>query len=155
MFSSKEWSWLIVFVLLLASGTSGQEKSVRPGINDSFRSPDVSQFQQRFETESREVYKSRNEIVAATQTKAGMTVADIGAGTGLFTRLFAESVGPEGRVIAVDISKSFLEHVERTSREAGFKNVEAQVCTDDSMGLQPSRSTLRSFVTRIITSNSH
>ena len=137
MFSSKEWSWLIVFVLLLASGTSGQEKSVRPGINDSFRSPDVSQFQQRFETESREVYKSRNEIVAATQTKAGMTVADIGAGTGLFTRLFAESVGPEGRVIAVDISKSFLEHVERTSREAGFKNVEAQVCTDDSMGLQP------------------
>lgn len=133
----KQSSWLIVYVLVLVSGTSAQEKSVRPGINDSFRSPDVSQFQQRFETESREVYKSRLEIVAATQIKAGMTVADIGAGTGLFTRLFAESVGPEGRVIAVDISKAFLEHIERTSREAGFKNVETQVCTDDSTGLQP------------------
>lgn len=137
MFSSKQSSWLIVLVLLAASGTSAQEKSVRPGINDSFRSPDVSQFQQRFEIESREVYKLRAEIVAAAQIKSGVTVADIGAGTGLFTRLFAESVGPEGRVIAVDISKSFLEHIERTSREAGFKNVETQVCTDDSTGLQP------------------
>lgn len=137
MFSRKQSSWLIVCVLLAASGASAQEKSVRPGINDSFRSPDVSQFQQRFETESREVYKSRADIVAAAQIKSGITVADIGAGTGLFTRLFAESVGPEGRVIAVDISKDFLEHIERTSRDAGFKNVETQVCTDDSTGLQP------------------
>lgn len=132
----------ILFVVLLPTSTTtsfGQEKSVRPGINDSFRSPDVSQFQQRFETESREVYKARREIVTAMQIKSGMTVADIGAGTGLFTRLFAESVGPEGRVIAVDISKAFLDHVDRTSREAGFKNVETQVCTDDATGLQAAR----------------
>jgi intracellular sulfur oxidation DsrE/DsrF family protein len=31
----------------------------------------------------------------------------------------------------------FLEHIERTSREAGFKNVETQLCSDDSTGLQP------------------
>jgi ubiquinone/menaquinone biosynthesis C-methylase UbiE/intracellular sulfur oxidation DsrE/DsrF family protein len=134
MFSPKRFHWLVV-ILFITGVTSAQEKSVRPGINESFRAPDVSQFQQRFETESREVYKSREEIVAALGLKPGMTVADIGAGTGLFTRLFAEEVGPEGRVIAVDISKNFLEHIERTSREAGIKNIETQLCTDDSTGL--------------------
>ena len=125
-----------ILLLTIATSSLAQDKSLRPGINDSFRSPDVSQFQQRFETESREVFKNRHEIVAASRIKPGMTVADIGAGTGLFTRLFAESVGPEGRVIAVDISKTFLEHIERSSIEAGFKNVETQLATMDSTGLQ-------------------
>lgn len=126
-----------ILLIVITTRSFGQEKSLRPGINDSFRSPDVSQFQQRFETESREVFKNRQEIVAASQIKPGMTVADIGAGTGLFTRLFAEAVGPEGRVVAVDISKAFLEHVERSSRKAGLKNVETQMGTMDSTGLQP------------------
>ena len=125
-----------ILLLTIATSSLAQDKSLRPGINDSFRSPDVSQFQQRFETESREVFKNRHEIVAAARIKPGMTVADVGAGTGLFTRLFAESVGPEGRVIAVDISKTFLEHIERSSIEAGFKNVETQLATMDSTGLQ-------------------
>ena len=40
-----------------------------------------------------------------------MAVADIGAGTGLFTRLFAEKVGPAGKVYAVDIATRFLDHI--------------------------------------------
>jgi ubiquinone/menaquinone biosynthesis C-methylase UbiE/intracellular sulfur oxidation DsrE/DsrF family protein len=137
MVTCRQSIWLIASLVMCVSAGMAQEKSVRPGVNDSFRAPDVAQFQQRFETESREVYKSRLEIVAALKLKSGTTVADIGAGTGLFTRLFAESVGMEGRVIAVDISKKFLEHIDRTSREAGLKNVETQVCTDDETGLMP------------------
>ena len=48
----------------------------------------------KFETESRENYAHRHEIIAALELKPGMAVADVGAGTGLFTRLFAEKVGP-------------------------------------------------------------
>lgn len=114
-----------------------QEKSVKPGINAPFRDPDVKEFQGKFEVESREVFARRNEIVKACKIKPGMTIADIGAGTGLFTRLFSEATGPEGRVVAVDIARKFLDHIEKNSRESGQRNVETLLCTADSTELPP------------------
>ncbi len=129
---------LAMLVLLLgATPFYGQEQSVKPGINDSFRDPDLKEFQGKFEVESREVYAERKEIVAACQLKPGQVVADIGAGTGLFTRLFAAAVGKNGRVIAVDISQKFLDHIQRTSREAELPNVQTLLCTADSTELPP------------------
>jgi predicted methyltransferase len=115
----------------------GQDTSVKPGINDTFKNPNAKEFVERFEIESREVFARREDIVAACQIKPGQTVADIGSGTGLFTRLFARQTGPSGRVIAVDIAQNFLDHVSRTSIEAGFKNVQTKLCTADSTGLDP------------------
>lgn len=122
-------------VLGLTGQLSAQEKSVRPGINDNFKNPNAKQFVERFETESREVFAKRQEIADACPIKPGQTVADIGAGTGLFTRIFSEKVGPEGKVIAVDIAKNFLEHIEKVSGDLGQKNVSTQLCTADSTGL--------------------
>lgn len=114
-----------------------QEKSVKPGINDSFRDPDPKQFTERFEIESREVFAKRKEILAAIKLKPTDVVADIGAGTGLFTRLFASSRDPDGRVIAVDIAQKFLDHIEVTCREQNLRNVETLLCKDDSTELPP------------------
>jgi ubiquinone/menaquinone biosynthesis C-methylase UbiE/intracellular sulfur oxidation DsrE/DsrF family protein len=108
---------------------------VKPGINDPFRDPDVKEFTDRFEVESREVYTRRREIVAACQIEAGQIIADIGAGTGLFTRMFSEAVGADGRVIAVDIAQKFLDHIQETSRAAGQRNVETLLCKADSTEL--------------------
>jgi SAM-dependent methyltransferase len=132
--------YIFAFVICAITPTSGawsQEKSVNPGINDSFRDPDVQEFIGRFEVESRELFARRHEIVAACQIKPGQTVADIGAGTGLFTRLFSDAVGKNGRVIAVEISQKFLDHIQATSREAGQRNVDTQLATADSTGLPP------------------
>lgn len=130
---------LVIFTLCLSVPVAGfsQEKSVKPGINDSFRNPNVSEFTERFEIESREVFALRDEILKNCEIKPGSTVADIGAGTGLFTRLFSKAVGPQGQVVAVDISSNFLEHIRTTSRELGLKNVDTLLCTDDSTELQP------------------
>ena len=114
-----------------------QEKSVKPGINDSFLKPNPDEFVERFEIESREVFAQREEILKACKIEKGITVADIGAGTGLFTRMFAKEVGPEGKVIAVDIAKNFLEHITITSRSLGLKNIEPLLCTPDSTMLPP------------------
>jgi ubiquinone/menaquinone biosynthesis C-methylase UbiE/intracellular sulfur oxidation DsrE/DsrF family protein len=116
---------------------AAQEKSVKPGINDSFRDPDPKEFLGRFEVESREVFARRKEIVAACEIQPGQTVADIGAGTGLFTRLFADKVGKDGRVIAVDIAQKFLDHIVATSRAAGQRNVDTVLCKADSTELPP------------------
>jgi len=129
---------LIGFLNLnLLSTSLAQDKSVKPGINDSFRDPNVSEFTERFEIESREVFALREEIVKKCDIQPGSTVADIGAGTGLFTRLFSKAVGEKGRVIAVDISPNFLEHVRTTARELNLKNIETLLCKDDSTELPP------------------
>ncbi|MFN7804746.1 MAG: class I SAM-dependent methyltransferase [Planctomycetaceae bacterium] len=127
------WSLLIV----VATSLSAQEKSVRPGINEPFRDPNVEEFIGKFEIESREVFTRRADIVAACGIQPGQTVADVGAGTGLFTRLFSRQVGANGRVIAVDIAQKFLDHIETTTRQAGLRNIETRLCQADSIGLPP------------------
>lgn len=116
---------------------AAQEKSVKPGINDSFKNPDINKYLKTFEGESREIYAQRHKIVAVCSLKPGMKVADIGAGTGLFTRLFAQEVGAEGKVYAVDISEKFLEHIARTCREAGLRQVVTVRGTDVAPNLPP------------------
>jgi ubiquinone/menaquinone biosynthesis C-methylase UbiE/intracellular sulfur oxidation DsrE/DsrF family protein len=137
MFQSLKIVFPVAVVLLVVSTLSAQEQSVRPGINDSFRDPNVKDFVGRFEVESREVFASRKQIVAACKIEPGQTVADIGAGTGLFTRLFSAAVGKEGHVIAVDISQKFLDHIAASSREAGLKNIDTVLCKPDSTELPP------------------
>lgn len=114
---------------------TAQKKSVKPGINKSFENPNVEQFVERFEREGREIYDQREKVAQACGVREGMSIADVGAGTGLYTRLFAKRVGPKGRVYAVDIAKKFVDYVERTSREQQLKNVVGVVCKPDSVEL--------------------
>ncbi len=125
-------SLLLVTPLGIATA---QEKSVRPGINDPFQNPDVKKFEGTFEGESREVFAKRKEIVAAVGLKPGESVADIGAGTGLFTRPFAAEVGPKGKVYAVDIAQKFLDHIAKTNKDAGIANVTTVLCKPHSAEL--------------------
>ncbi|MFZ9089740.1 MAG: class I SAM-dependent methyltransferase [Planctomycetaceae bacterium] len=127
--------WVFAAACWIGTPLLAQQESVRPGINDSFRDPDPQKFAARFEVESREVFAKRVEIVAELGLKPGMVIADVGAGTGLFTREFAAKLGRDGRVLAVDISKNFLEHIRRTTREKGLLNVETVLCSDDSTKL--------------------
>jgi len=126
---------LLLLTCCLSGIALAQEKSVKPGINDTFRSPNPQEFVERFEIESREVFHHRQKILEACRIEPGQTVVDIGAGTGLFTRLFSEAVGKEGRVIAVDIAKEFLDHIKTTSAKLGQQNVETVLCTADSTEL--------------------
>jgi predicted methyltransferase len=125
---------LAVCFLFMSSATA-QEKSVRPGINKPFESPDVKDFVQKFESESREIAARANDIVAACKLKPGMAVADVGAGTGLFTRKFAALVGDKGKVYAVDIAPAFLRHIEKTCAEKKLTNVESVLCDQFSTKL--------------------
>jgi ubiquinone/menaquinone biosynthesis C-methylase UbiE len=112
-----------------------QEKSVRPGINEPFKDPNVGKFIKTFEGESREIFAQRKKIVTACKLERGMVVADVGAGTGLFTRLFASAVGPKGKVYAVDIAPKFLDHIRKTCKKARLSNVHTVRCTQTSARL--------------------
>lgn len=112
------------------------EKSVKPGINDRyFSDPDPAKWRANFETESREIFAQRDAIVAACEISPGQVVADVGAGSGLFTFLFAKRVGPTGKVIAVDILPEFLAEIKTIAAKNGLTNVDTLVCTEDTVPL--------------------
>lgn len=112
-------------------------ESVKPGINKDFLDPalDPQKFVERFETESREIYTERASILAAVGLRPGQVVADIGAGTGLFTLPFAELVGRDGKVFAVDIAPAFIERIEKLCDARGLRNVEGVTCAEDDARL--------------------
>jgi SAM-dependent methyltransferase len=59
--------------------------------------------------------------------RPGERVLELGPGPGAFTVDAARRVGPEGRLIAVDIQPEMIAHVEARVREAGLDNVETHV----------------------------
>ena len=126
---------LLLAGLLLVFSAAAQEQSIRPGINRHFVDPDWQQWVNVFERTGREVYDKRHAIVAASKVRPGMAVADIGAGTGLFTRLFSAAVEPGGTVYAIDISSTFIDNILRTCREQGLTNVTGIVNTPFTIGL--------------------
>lgn len=112
--------------------------SAKPDINAPYQHPVYQDWVRRFEHPGREVYDRRYEIVNAVGIRPGMTVADIGAGTGLFTRLFVPLVGARGLVYAVDISRGFVASIERMAREQGLNNVRGIVNTQTDVSLPAS-----------------
>jgi predicted methyltransferase len=147
-FDSTRWLWLVVLVLLVCAGgwaetpTGNEEEKASgasPELNARFVDPelDVDEWIERFEVESREVYAARNEVLRATGIRAGSRVADIGAGTGFFTRMFAEAAGSSGWVYAVEISPRFLEHINRWASDADADNVTAILGRTDDISLPP------------------
>jgi predicted methyltransferase len=115
------------------------EQSVKPGVNTEYLKPDLNaaQWVERFEREGREIYDHREAIVAAARIRPGAVVADIGAGTGLFTPYFSRAVGPKGKVYAVDIVPAFLERIKQRAASEGLANVQTVLCTERSVELPP------------------
>jgi tRNA A58 N-methylase Trm61 len=132
----------ICFLWITVDYSSGQndsatEKNARPGINKDFLNPDLNadKFIERFEKEGREIYDHRQKILDAVKIKPGTRVADIGAGTGLFTMLFANIVGQGGKVFAVEITQKFTEYIDKRAKEAGLTQIQTVLCTERSVEL--------------------
>lgn len=66
-----------------------------------------------------------------------MTVLDVGSAMGFFSLPMAEMVGPDGKVVCVDVQPKLLEVLRRRAARAGLAGrIETHVSTADSLGLQ-------------------
>ncbi len=63
------------------------------------------------------------ELAALLALRPGMRVLDAGAGPGRLTIPFAEAVGPDGSVTALDVQPRMLEIVRQRAAERGLRNV--------------------------------
>lgn len=62
-------------------------------------------------------------VMFAAGLQAGQTVADLGAGSGFYTFASGKIVGEKGKVFAVDILESAIEHISAEARLRELKNV--------------------------------
>ena len=137
-FSLTERSYLLVMIcmFILNAGAFSQDESLSPGINDRFKQQPGPSIK-LFDSTSSDLDQQK-EILETCGLKPGMDVADIGAGSGVHVRLFAEKVLPEGKVYAVDIIQEFLDHINSTCKEKGIRNVQCVLGSDRSCNLKPS-----------------
>jgi ubiquinone/menaquinone biosynthesis C-methylase UbiE len=63
------------------------------------------------------------DVIAALKIKAGQMIADIGAGSGVFSLPIGRAVRPGGTVYAVDIDQALLDHIDMEATEQGMVNV--------------------------------
>lgn len=65
-----------------------------------------------------------HKVVNHFHIRPGDRVADFGAGSGYFTKVLAEAVGPEGRVYACEIQKQLVEAIGELVRREHLENVQ-------------------------------
>jgi ubiquinone/menaquinone biosynthesis C-methylase UbiE/copper chaperone CopZ len=107
---------------------------------------DIEQFVKRFESESRDIYVKRQDIARSVGLRPGDAVADIGAGTGLFTLLFAEQVGPKGTAYAVDIGPAFLKYIAEQATKHGHEGAITTVLNTQDSAMLPSNAIDVAFI---------
>jgi len=84
---------------------------------------DIEQWTKVFDDPSRDAWQKPAEVVAALGLRQGMCVADLGAGTGYFSRRLSAAVGPQGTVLAVDTEPNMVAHLRERAEHEGTANV--------------------------------
>jgi ubiquinone/menaquinone biosynthesis C-methylase UbiE len=66
----------------------------------------------------------------------GMKALDVGCAMGFFSLPLGQIVGPDGKVICVDVQARMIESLEKRARKAGLSDrIETRICGRDSLGL--------------------
>lgn len=75
---------------------------------------DIKQYLDQLDSEERDQYQKPRQVIEALNLKPGLAVADLGSGSGYFTRRFIEAVTETGKVYAVDVEPEMLKYAEES-----------------------------------------
>jgi ubiquinone/menaquinone biosynthesis C-methylase UbiE len=127
----------LLFALAELAFANVSEQNVNPGINQHYVGATYQEWVKIFERDEREVYNQRHTVMKALKLRPSSDVADIGAGTGFYSLLFAKAVGATGNVFAVDITEDFILNINRRAREQNLKNIHAVLSSQKDTLLAP------------------
>jgi cyclopropane fatty-acyl-phospholipid synthase-like methyltransferase len=117
------------------TGDDGHHGSQGDHFDRSFDDPE--KWAAVFDDPERDAWQKPEHVVDELDLEAGMTVADVGAGTGYFEPYLSRAVGPSGAVIAVDIEPSMIEYMRDRFEKEGLDNVEARLGSEADPKLDP------------------
>jgi ubiquinone/menaquinone biosynthesis C-methylase UbiE len=72
--------------------------------------------------------------------KKGQVVADLGCATGYNSIALADSVGPEGKVYAVELNKKSIRALEKKVEKGGYHNIESHASSAADLSFIKDRS---------------
>ena len=99
---------LVACCLLLTTALAAEE-------HQGHRRPtDIKQYLEHLDSEERDQHQKPKQVIDALNLKPGLTVADLGSGSGYFTRRFIEAVTETGKVYAVDVEPEMLKYTEES-----------------------------------------
>lgn len=101
------------------------------------RFDDAARWSKVFDDPSRDEWQKPARVVALMAIKPGMTVADVGAGTGYFAVHLSRAVGASGKVIAEDVEPAMVEWLEARVKRERLENVQPLLGTADDPKLPP------------------
>ncbi len=96
----------------------------------------VADWIKLFERPGRKNWQKPELVVKQLDIKPGQAIADIGAGSGYFTVLFSEAVGPEGKVYAIDIEQEYLDHIKDRAKTKKLENIVLKLVEPDDPELE-------------------
>jgi ubiquinone/menaquinone biosynthesis C-methylase UbiE len=110
---------------LPADGTAGKPATAATVAAPKREPANILSFESAawLEREGRAELEKPEVVLQAMELREGMAVAEIGAGTGFFSRRIAKAVGPTGKVYAQDIQPEMLELLKEYTAKEGITNV--------------------------------
>jgi len=88
-----------------------------------------------FDDPARDAWQRPSDVITAMRIEPGMTVADIGAGTGYFEPYLSRAVGSKGRVLALDIEPDMVRYMKERAAREKLGNVDAILAPADDVGV--------------------
>lgn len=120
---------LALGVVLVASAmsTAAAPQPAEPGVYKGRRIANVMSYAGApwLERGNREDEEAPAKLIAKLAPKPGQNVADVGCGSGYYSRRLAPLVAPGGKVYGVDIQPEMLRMLEASAREQGITNIVA------------------------------
>lgn len=103
---------LLIATLVLAIGLVAT--SCAPHHHRHRNPENIAEYLEHLDRPERDEYQKPQEVMGALGLKPGMAVADLGSGSGYFTRRFVETVAATGMVYAIDVEPQMLDYVKHS-----------------------------------------
>ena len=114
-------SALIATIAIAANVAAAQQHQPAKPDHMDHKFDDPARFAKSFDDPARDAWQMPDRVIAALQLKAGMKVADIGAGTGYFSTRLARIPGVS--VFAVDVEPKMLDYIKQRAQKEKLANV--------------------------------
>lgn len=93
----------LLAVLALLAGCASQHHHRRPA--------DIQDYLSHLDRPERDEYQQPARVIEALGVRPGMAIADLGSGSGYFTRRFVDALAGSGTVYAIDVEQEMLDYV--------------------------------------------